>query len=175
MKQTEIEYAEALFVLALEDNAAEEYAEHLALIERLIQENPDYLEFLFSPAIPLSDRLSALDEAFSSIPENILSFLKLLCENGHIRSLPLCIREFFRLLKEKQNSVSADVFSAVELTDAQKQAVCKRLSDMTKKTVEPRFILDPSLIGGIKIEIEGKIYDGSIKHRLHDIKDVITG
>ena len=42
MKQTEIEYAEALFILALEDNAAEEYAEHLGLIDRLIQENPDY-------------------------------------------------------------------------------------------------------------------------------------
>lgn len=175
MKQTEIEYAEALFMLALEDNAAEDYSEHLDLIDALITENPEYLEVLFSPAIPLSDRLSALDEAFSTLPENILSFLKLLCENGHIRTLSLCIAEYRRLLKEKLNSVSADVFSAVELTDSQKLAICKRLSDMTKKTVEPRFILDPSLIGGIKIEIEGKTYDGSIKHRLHDIKDVITG
>ena len=175
MKQTEIEYAEALFILALEDNVTEEYAEHLRVINTLISENPDYLEVLFSPAIPLSDRLSAIDEAFSSMPENIVSFLKLLCENGHIRTVSLCIAEYERLLKQKLNTASANIFSAVELTEAQKQSVCKKLSDMTNKNREPRFILDPSLIGGIKIEIEGKTYDGSIKHRLHDIKDVITG
>ncbi len=176
MKQTEREYAEALFMLAEEESSAEEYAAALNLILSAVSEEPDYLEFLFSPAIPLTERLSAIDGAFTnSVPENILSFLKLLCENGHIRSLPLCISEFMRLLKVKQNTVSADIYSAIELSDSQKDAICKKLSKTTGKNILPRYIIDPSLIGGVKIDIEGKTYDGSIKNRLHDIKDVITG
>ena len=46
---------------------------------------------------------------------------------------------------------------------------------MTNKTVEAIYTVDPDLIGGIKIEIEGKTYDGSINKKLHSIKEVIIG
>ena len=176
MMQTEKEYAEALFMLAAEEQKTEEYSRSLGLIRSVVQENPTYPEFLASPAIPLSERLAALDEAFGdSVPEYVLSFLKLLCENGRIRLLEECIAEFEKLSMAFSNRIAARVFSAIPLDEDQKQALCAKLEKISGKIVEPEYTVDPSLIGGIKIEIEGKTYDGSIKHRLYDVKDVMIG
>ena len=82
MIQTEREYAEALFSVALEENSAEEYLEALLTVRQVIGENPEYIEFLASPAIPMSERAVAIDEAFGSMPEYVVSFIKLLCENS---------------------------------------------------------------------------------------------
>ena len=64
MIQTEREYAEALFTLAVEENAVEEFLDSLVTLKQLFDENPDYIEFLNSPAIPLGERTASIDEAF---------------------------------------------------------------------------------------------------------------
>ena len=87
MMQTEREYAEALFSLAAEENSVAEYLDALLTVKELVAENPDYIELLASPAIPMSERLAAIDEAFDGrMPEYVVSFIRLLCENGRIRT-----------------------------------------------------------------------------------------
>ena len=76
MIQTEREYAEALFTLAVEENSCEEYLDSLGTIKNIFEENPDYIEFLNSPAIALSERLASIDEAFDErMPQYVVSFL----------------------------------------------------------------------------------------------------
>ena len=64
MMQTEREYAEALFTLATEENEVGSYLTSLQTVKKLLEESPDYIEFLSSPAISLCERLEAIDEAF---------------------------------------------------------------------------------------------------------------
>lgn len=175
MMQTDKEYAEALFMLAAEEQSTESYSEALAVICRLVTENPEYMEFLASPAISLEERLQAVDEAFGSMPEHIVSFIKLLCENRRIRTLSSCIEEYNKLAMALSNKTVANVYSAVELSTEQKQAICMKLEKLTGKIIEPVYTIDESLIGGVKIDVEGKTYDGSIRNRLKDVKDVILG
>lgn len=176
MMQTDKEYAEALFLLIAEEQKLDDYTKALETVKTLIQETPEYTEFLASPAISLSERLQAIDEAFGeSMPEYIVSFLKILCENGRIRSLIGCIDEFGKLAMAISNRTEAFVVSAVPLSDGQKTAICSKLEKITGKTIDPVYTVDESLIGGIKIEVEGKTFDGSIRHRLQDVKDVIIG
>lgn len=175
MVQIEREYAEALFSLAAEEQAAEEYLQSLQAVKQLMADNPDYIEFLNSPAIPLSERLSSVDEAFeNSMPEYVVSFLKLLCENGKVRLLAGCIDEFVKLAMEFSDRTSANIYSAVALSDEQKTAICQKLEKLTNKNIDPVYIIDESLIGGVKIEVDGKTFDGSIRHRLGEIKDVMN-
>lgn len=175
MMQIEKEYAEALFALAEEEGNVPLYQQHLHTVRDAITENPGYIDFLRSPAIPLSERLQAIDEAFGSLPEYIVSFLKLLCENDRLPLLLACIAEFDALAMALANTTTAAVYSAVELTEKQKSALTAKLESLSGKTVVPTFAVDPSLIGGIRIDMEGRTYDGSIKHRLRDVKDVIIG
>ena len=175
MIQTEREYAEALFTLAVEENAVEDYLDSLVTLKQLFDENPDYIEFLNSPAISLGERIASIDEAFDGrMPQYVVSFIKVLCENRKMRTVMLCIDEFEILARAFSNRAIATVYSAVELSDGQKKAICKKLETLTNKRIDPIYIIDESLIGGMKIEVDGKTFDGSIKHRLGDIKDVMN-
>ena len=175
MVQTEREYAVALFSLAEDTQTAVEYMDALYTVKQLLEENPEYIEFLSSPAIELSERIDSIEEAFgASMPEYVVSFLKLLCENGRVRTIYDCIEEFAVLVMASSNRTKAEISSAVELSVKQKEEICKKLEKLTGKAIEPVYIIDESLIGGVKIDVDGKTYDGSIRHRLGEIKDVMN-
>ena len=96
MTETSKEYSKALFLLASEENCVDEYVEALKKVKVLVEENEEYLELLASPALLLSERMSVIDDAFTkTLPENIVSFIKLLVENGRIKELSFFIDEFF--------------------------------------------------------------------------------
>lgn len=175
MTQTNKEYAEALFLLSEEKSCTDSYSETLGNIKNIVEENPDYLEFLASPAVVLSERIAAIEEAFSGFcDEFILNFLKLLCENGRIKELPFCIEEFEYLKTLAENKANATVYYAYPLDDAQKQALKAKLESKIGKNIDLVFIEDKSLIGGIKVELDGKVIDGSAKHYLNKVKGVIS-
>ncbi len=175
MTQTNKEYAEALFLLSSEKNCISKHSEILSLIKSSVGENADYLELLSSPAVPLSERLKAIEEAFSGICDDyILSFLKLLCENGRIKELLFCIEEFEYLKTVAENKLTAMVYYAMPLDDTQKEALRKKLEITSGKNIDLVLIEDKSLLGGIKVELEGKVYDGSAKRRLKEVKGVIS-
>ena len=176
MTETNREYAEALFTVAVENNALDKYSDCLEVLKEVIEENPDYTVFLHSPALPLSERLSAIDEAFGKdFPELLVSFLKLLCENGRIRELVPCIKEFEALKRSASNITVATVYSAIELNAETKEKLCHKLCKITGKNVEAVYIIDPNMLGGIKIEIDGKTIDNSITNNLKRIKGVMNG
>lgn len=173
MTGPEKDYATALFMLAAEEQCTATYREALVTVCCAVNSEPDYLEFLSSPAIPLAERLFAIDEAFGTLPEHVVSFIKLLCEHGHIRALPACAEEFDKLSQALNNRTTARIASAVPLDEEQKKALCRKLETLTGKGIDADYAVDSSLYGGVVIEVEGKTYDGSLKHRLHDVKDVM--
>lgn len=175
MRQNDKEYAEALFALAAEENNAEGYLRDLSLIEDVIKADPEYISLLSSPAIAMSERLAAIREAFDGqVCENVLSFLMLLCENSNAGILLSCIDEFKALALCVSETAKAKIISAFPLSDSQKKALCEKLEKTSGKVILPEYIIDKSLIGGIKVEVDGNSYDGSLSHRLRDIKDVIS-
>lgn len=170
------EYAKALFMLATEENSVMEYKKELETINSVITENEDYCELLSSPALELSERLSVVDEAFEKdFSENIVSFLKILVENGHIKELPLFIEEYFELVRIASNRTTATIYSAVELDENQKSALIEKLSKVYAKTVDAVYIVDKKLLGGIKISVDGKTLDGSVDKQLQRLKGVLGG
>lgn len=174
MKKISKEYAEALFMLAGEENKESQYDEELTLICDVLCENPQYYDFLTAPQISYEEKENAIKEAFGdSISENILSFLMLLLRRGRIRLLQSCAQEYKKLLDFSKNVSKAVVKSAVELTDSEKQLLLEKLEKMSGRTVLIDYVKDESLIGGLLISIDGKVIDGSIKTRLEDVKDVI--
>lgn len=174
--RTEREYATALFTLTAEENCTESYVEYMKGLRDILRKNEEYVEFLSSPAVSLEERSAAIDEAFGEdYPEYALSFLKVLCENGRMKSVFGCIDEFLSIAMSVSCITTAVIYSAVELSEKQKSAVVEKLCKITKKQVEAQYVIDESLIGGMKIEVDGKTFDGSVRHRLGEVKDVIMG
>ena len=129
---------------------------------------------LSAPSIPLQKRLAAVNEAFGKIVcEKVLSFIGILCKNSKIKTFSDCFREFEDLYSTDTKTVSAEVFSAVPLSEEQKNKLCKKLEKITGKTVVLDCKIDEKLIGGVTVKVDGKIIDGSVQRRLDDIKEVI--
>ena len=173
MTQTNNDYAKALIDLAVEEKALDEYWASLFEIKNLVENFPEYLELLACPALTLSERLACIDEAFGALPEKVVSFLKLLCENGVIKTLCECIDDFELLKTQMQNTAVATVYFADVLSDEQMSALKSKLEAKYKKDIVLECVQDKSLIGGIKVEIEGEILDSSVKKHLSQVKEVI--
>ena len=171
----EREYAEALYQLAFDLGQVDEFLASLKEIRSLVLHEESYLSFLSSPAIAMSERLSAIEDAFASnYHEYIVSFLKLLCENGRIGIFPDCVDHFEQLVMYFSNRVNATVTSAVELSNEQLDMLVGKIRAIVGKEIDPICCIDPALIGGVKVEVDGKIYDGSLLRRLSNVKEVMS-
>lgn len=176
MTEISKEYGTALFMLACEKNTQEEYAVALDELMSVFEENPDYGAFLASLSIPVSEKLDAVEKAFSGrIPEDVVSYVQLLCEKGRIKHFADSVTEYKRLLDESKKVSKAKVTSATQLLESEKEALVEKLEKISGCVVETEYAVDESLIGGIVVEIDGRVIDGSVRSRLRDIKDVING
>lgn len=173
MAQVINEYAKALFDLSQETDCVKEISSALDTVVAVVDENPEYLDFLSSPNIPKSERINAVEQAFSSLHEYAVSFVSLLCERGRAREIKECVTAFRELCSQADKISVAQVTSAVELTDAQKDALALKLQKICGNRVVLECKTDKSLIGGMVVGIDGKIIDGSVRSRLHELKEVM--
>jgi len=174
MRQTDKEYAEALFALAAEEGILEDALEDMRTISAVIAEEPLYISLLSSPAVPLSEKLSLIDEAFSGKAcDYVVCFLKLLCEKGRADILPSVAEEFTALCQAHIGMSRAVITSAEELDGEQKKKLLEKLESVHKKRIDPVYMTDPEVLGGICVEIDGKIYDGTLRGRLRNVKEVM--
>lgn len=175
MSQMSKEYAAALFMLAKENGAEEEYKVAIENVSDVFSKNPEYVEFLDSPAINIAERTQMLQKAFEPyVPEEIVSFLCLLCEKGRIREFEACVKEYEALFEFSRNISVAKIRSAVLLKETEIEKLKEKLSKMSSHTVAVECSVDETLKGGIIVELDGKIMDFSLKTRLNEVKDVIS-
>jgi len=169
-----LEYAEALFLLATEQGQGEAYLSDLRLIGDVIKKEEELLPLLHSPNLTLEEKEGVIDAVFgSAVEEDTVSFLKLLCQKGREELLPLCIEDYERLYNEINKVIIAEVTSAVELTEGEKAKLVASLEKKTGHRVELLCYVDKDIIGGIIIRTEDTVLDGSLKHKIHKIKEVI--
>ncbi len=174
MTQTSREYAEALFELALGDGNVEEVSSALDLVEAQVAENPGYLSLLASPAISRAERLQVLEGALADrVPRTVLALLKMMVSRGHARELDDMIVAWRDLEREHRGESIARVTSAVPLTRAQQAALKEKLEHRFSRKMVLQCAVDPSLLGGLRVETEGRVLDGSIQTRLQQIKEVM--
>jgi len=174
MTGNEREYAVALFTLSEEKNISDSVLDGLHLLRDTFQTVPDYEAFLSSPAIPKNTRLQAIRDAFdASAPEYAVSLLSLLCESGKVGLFHGCVTEYEKLYESSRARGRVIVTSALPLTGKECSALIAKLEKRSGRHLTACYRVDPAIIGGLIVEIDGQIIDGSVKHRLENIKEVI--
>ncbi len=174
MNDVYTEYAEALFELGQNSSQSEKYLSDLELVSEIFLSNPEYKELLSSPAVLKEEKLSLIEKAFKPyVSKDTLNFLKLLCERKRISKIEECVSAYRRIYNDSFKIAVAKVVSAVALTEKEKSAVKEKTEKLINKKVKLECSEDPSLIGGMVIRVDGKVFDGSISSKLRDIKEVI--
>ena len=170
MTQTAKIYGDSLYDLAAEASITESIFHQAQEVETLLRENPDYVRLLSEPSLKLEERLALLDQAFGEeIEVYLLNFMKLLCERGLLGEIGGCLQEY-RLRYYKDNHIAqATVTSAIALTETQRDALRAQLEKISGKQILLSEKVQPSVIGGLRIEMEGKLINGTVAGRLSEL------
>ena len=163
-------YGQSLYDLAVSESISDEILKEMETVKTIFAENPDYVTLLSEPSIPKKERLSLLDEAFgSSLQEYLLNFIKILVEKGLLRSFSACFKRYRASYNSDHGIEDAVVTSAIPLKADSFEQLKKKLEAMTGKTIVLRQKVDPDVLGGIKVELEDRLYDGTVKGRLKEL------
>ena len=164
-------YAEALFQVARAEERVDRVEEELTQLSRSLESNAELKEFLSNPQLASTGKKSALFQIFGqSLSPITLNWVNMVIDQERQRRLPVIIESFFALAREAREKVTADVITAVALPEALAERLQKELSRATKKQVFLKPLIDESILGGVIVRIENKVIDGSIRHRLEEIK-----
>ncbi|MGB7441760.1 MAG: ATP synthase F1 subunit delta [Coleofasciculaceae cyanobacterium] len=164
-------YAEALMSVAQENNLTEQFGENVAALLNLLKESPELEEFLGNPIIKGEDKIAVLQRiAGEQFHPYMMNFTKILVDRRRVLFLKGICQQFQALLRKLNRTVLAEVTSAVELNDDQKQAVREKVKTMTSaEQVELDTKIDPDLIGGVIIKVGSQVLDASMRGQLRRI------
>lgn len=168
-------YAKALLGLAQEQNLIETTGVELAKVAEVLAE-PTLAKTLSLPNLSPKMRKDLVDQLIQVFsPSPLLgNFLRVLAENDRLKNFPEIERAYQHLLEHKLGRVRAKIRVAMPLSDEELQSLVDAFSRLTQKTVLPAVEIDPEVLGGIVVELEGKVYDASLKTQLQRIGESLA-
>ncbi len=170
MTQRAVLYGGSLYDLVAEEGNVQEVWEQMQAVAGIFRENPDYGKLLATASLSKQERTKLLQEAFGdSIQKYLLNFLKLLCERDLLGEYNGCCEEYKRRFYQDNNIAEACVTSAVALSEAQQEALCKKLEQTTGKKIALVQRIDTAVVAGMRVEIDGKLLDGTVQSRMQGI------
>lgn len=169
-------YANGLFSIALEENKVDLYRKRIKMIKNVFEENDDFLHLLSSCFISNEEKDEIIDKVFKSEEEYIRNFIKIIFINKRGNCLIKILNEFIKTCNENLNIKDGIIYSVNKLSNEQIEKIQESLSTRLNCKVELTNSLDEKLLGGVKVSIEDKIFDGSIKNKLEKLKEsLISG
>ncbi len=169
-------YAEAFLNLAVQEDAIEEYRTELAQISGIYESQKDFAEFLLNPENTSSIKKQVLSNVLEGkVSQSTLHFLLLLLDKGRIKFLPGISDEYARLADEKKNVLHLTIMTSAPLSQGYVDKVCDKFKEIYHSArVEATIEVDPTLIGGIKVAVGDKIYDGTVKGQIVRLQSALT-
>lgn len=172
MKSASLQYANALADIALEQGAAEPSAKQLENFGEAYAQSAELRTFLASPAISVEAKHGVLEKILKRLVASkiIRNFLFVIADHRRTNLIPEIIDTFQQVIRQRQGVAEAAVSSVIELTAAQKKELAATLARLTGKKIEPKYSIDPALLGGAVVRIGDTIYDGSLRSRLNEMR-----
>ncbi len=164
-------YAEALLAVARSEGQLAEVEDELFRFARLLEANDDLRTTLTDASLPVSRRQQIVEDLLGGRANpTTTALVSMVVGTGRSRDLPAIIDELVKLSAAEGNREVAEVRSAVDLTDDQKQRLAAALEAKTGKKVELKVIIDPTVLGGLVAQVGDTVIDGSVKTRLQQLK-----
>ena len=167
-------YAQALYDLAQDENLTDELLQQLTVLNESFAQEPAFLRLLSSQNIGKQERCAILDESFcGSIHPYLLNFLKILTEKGYARQFPDCCAAYRNLYQQAHGILPVTAVTAVALSGEQAKKLTEKLSRMTGKHIALENRIDPSVLGGVRLDYDGKQLDDTVAHRLEAVRSLL--
>jgi F-type H+-transporting ATPase subunit delta len=164
-------YASAMFAVAQAEGSLDEVEDELFRFARSLEGNEALRSVLTDDMVPASRRQAIVEDLLgdkaSPVTTSLVSFV---IGAGRGRDLTAIVdRLLQRAASSKQRTV-AEVRSAVPLSADQQERLAAALANATGKDVALKVVVDPSVVGGIVAQVGDQVIDGSVRHRLDQLK-----
>jgi F-type H+-transporting ATPase subunit delta len=167
-------YARALLEVARAEGMLGEVEDDLFRFARVFEGNDDLRVALTDPALPTDRRMAVVEELMGGKALNVSAALaSFVVGIGRAHELPAIVGRFVELAAAERQHEVAEVRSAVPLDESQRSRLAEALSQATGKRVEVKVIVDEKVLGGIVARVGDTVIDGTIRHRLEQLKETI--
>jgi ATP synthase F1 delta subunit len=165
-------YGTALFEVARDGAGTEIIAEELEALEKIFREEPLFFELVCSPSIGAAGKKDALDEVLhGKVSVELLNFLFILIDKRRIGQFHRIVRVYRKHMDDSKNVSSGMIYSVEPLSEDRLKHFEAETGKLLRKSVKLENLLDANLVGGVRIFIEGKLIDASIRKQLDDLKE----
>lgn len=162
-------YAEAAYQIAREQGQQERWLEGLRQMAALFAE-PQAQAFLDDARVPARAKMELVERALTGLDPLVLNLARLLVQRRRAALGPQIVEAFQELWDEERGIAHALVTTAVPLSEEERQAVARRLSEISGKQVVVETRVDEGIIGGLVARIGDRLIDGSTRSKLLALK-----
>jgi F-type H+-transporting ATPase subunit delta len=164
-------YANAIFELGKEQNMLESLEKELQIVKEVFTEDENLNKLLNHPKISKQEKKNIVKEVLPAVSETVYNTLYLLIDRHRQNLVPELVEAFIKLSEEERGTAKAVLVSAKELSQEEINEVNKVTAEIVgKQSLEIETVIDPSVIGGVKLKIGNRIFDGTIKSKLERIE-----
>ena len=163
-------YARALFEAARDEGRLEAVSVDLAALAATLEEVPELQAFLRNPQIEPAGKAEVLEQISAGADELVTNFVRLVAEKGRGGELAEMNAELETLVARSQNRLAVELTTSFELSDAEAQSIVEMIEQASGRTIEATRSVDPSLIGGMVLQIGSHRADGSVRGRLERLR-----
>jgi F-type H+-transporting ATPase subunit delta len=167
-------YAEAAFQVAERDGTVEIWRRELEAAATIVSQAV-IGRTLSNPAIALDTRAAAVDATFGRVASQpVTNLIQLMLRRGRIEDVPRVASEFRRLDNARQGITIAKATSAAPLSQDEVAALTSRLEALTGGRIDLDVNVDPSLLGGLVVQVGDRLIDGSVRGRLERLRNQLV-
>jgi F-type H+-transporting ATPase subunit delta len=167
-------YAEALFRVVEAEGELDRVVDELYRFGKLLETEYELKQALSDQSADRARRVKVLEELLADkVSPHTLGLLTFIVAQGRGRQLPQILEELSDIAAEARDSVVAEVRSTIPLDDGRRRDLQAALSKATGKRVAVKVLVDPSIVGGVVAKIGDTVIDGSIRHKLEQLRQQV--
>jgi len=170
-------YASALYELAAEKKLVDSVLNDLSNLKNILKDNKELSLVVKSPLISSSDKQNIIETLLKKINANELTntFIKVIEKNKRFSNLASIITQFININSQKRGDVIADITSADELNDDQKNNITNQLKSILGDKLSLSFDVDKNIMGGLIVKVGSKMIDTSLANKINKLKIAMKG
>jgi len=167
-------YVTALFEVARAEGNLDEVEDELFRFARTLEGSDELRNALTDQMLPADKRQSIVEDLLGNrASPTTVSLVSFVVGSGRARDLPAIIDRLVSRAAAERQKVVAEVRSAIPLTPEQQERLAVALANATGKQVHVKVVVDPTVLGGILAQVGDTVIDGTVRHRLDQLKSLL--
>jgi len=164
-------YAQALYELAQQHGEVAVVEEDLRVVREVFKHNPEFTLLLQSPKLTKTQKNQLIQQTFSGASVYVVNALSILIDRRRETEVVPMADSFIELALNMRGTAIAHVYSATKLTEKDQEALSQKFAaQVGKQSLIINNIVDSSLLGGLRVRIGNRIFDGTIRSKLQRLE-----